>query len=409
MTGWLALGSKQTNADAAIAQVASRSVDPSGSILELGARQSDGRLAAAPPGISSSGGKGEAASLDLKVAKSGRTTGLTCAKISAMSLDVKVEYYTDCAETKPYLTKTYSNQLAISGNGFGDAGDSGALVVDAANAEPVGLFFAGGTDVSGVSQAIANPVGDVLSGLSSQVGGGTAYSFVGAADHAVSCLSYGDNTLATAQTHAMTGGERIRAEQALTQARLLVNPAAGILGAAAGKSSDHPGEAAVILYVDENMSVNAPATVDSVRTQIIPTTARAMALGTAPKALAQTSFPGIPASVLNAAVAVKQQTARSLMRRNPAFFGVGVGQSLDSPKEAALVIYVDRKRIPAQLPETAGGLRTRYVVMDRLHVTRSYAAPVRSEMHCMARPAQGRQNGFDPLSLFKPRSLKLDF
>ena len=80
LTGWLALSSKQTNADAAIAQVTSRAVDPSGGILELGGRQVDGTLAAAPPGISSTGGRGETASLNLQVAKSGRTTGLTCGR-----------------------------------------------------------------------------------------------------------------------------------------------------------------------------------------------------------------------------------------------------------------------------------------------------------------------------------------
>jgi hypothetical protein len=96
------------------------------------------------------------------------------------------------------------------------------------------------------------------------------------------------------------------------------------------------------------------------------------------------------------------------MRRNPAFFGVGVGQSLDNPKEAALVLYVDRTRIPADLPQIVGGLRTRYVVMDRLHVTRSYAKPGQSRLHCMPHPAAGQPAGFDPLDLFRTRSLKLN-
>jgi hypothetical protein len=112
LTGWLALSSSATNADAAIAQVDSGAVSTTGSILELGVRQADGSLGAAPPGISATGGKGEAASLNLVVAKSGRTTGLTCASVSALDLDVTVDYYLDCAETKPYLTKTYTNQLA---------------------------------------------------------------------------------------------------------------------------------------------------------------------------------------------------------------------------------------------------------------------------------------------------------
>jgi hypothetical protein len=101
----------------------------------------------------------------------------------------------------------------------------------------------------------------------------------------------------------------------------------------------------------------------------------------------------LTAAALGSAIAVKRQVVRGLMKRNPAFFGVGVGQSLDNPREAALVIYVDRKLLPAELPQTVGGLRTRYVVMDRLHVTRSYAAAAPSGQHCMAHPA-ARHGGF---------------
>jgi hypothetical protein len=86
------------------------------------------------------------------------------------------------------------------------------------------------------------------------------------------------------------------------------------------------------------------------------------------------------------------------MRQNPAFFGVGVGQSLDNPHEAALVIYVDRNRLPAKLPATVDGLRTRYVVMERLHVTRSYATPSPSRIHCMAHKPTGQPVQSDPHS-----------
>ena len=408
LTGWLALSSNQTNADAAIAQIASGAVNLSGSILELGARQADGTLAAAPPGVSSTGGKGENARLELTVAKSGRTTGLTCASVSALNLDVRVDYFQDCAETRPYLTKTFTNQIAISGNRISDAGDSGALLVDTTNAEPVGLYFAGGTDVSGVSQGVANPVSDVLSELSAQVGGGTSYTFVGGADHAVSCLSYGDSTVSAAQARTLADAEISRAQQALSQARMLVNPSAGILGVATGKSSDHPGEAAVIVYVDESMTVSAPATVDGVRTLMIPTNAHAVAFGSAPQVVSVSAAKALTVAALNAATAIKQSVARNLMRRNPAFFGVGVGQSLDNPKEAALVIYVDRKSVPAELPQIVGGLRTRYVVMDRLHVTRSYTAPAQPRLHCMPHPAAVQPAGLDPLDLFRTRSLKLN-
>jgi hypothetical protein len=405
LTGWLALSSSTTNADAAIAQADSGTVSATGSILELGARQADGTLASAPPGTSSTGGKGETATLDLTVAKSGRTTGLTCASVSALDVDVNVDYYLDCAETKPYLTKSYTNQVAISGNQFSDAGDSGSLVVDAGNAEPVGLFFAGGTDAAGVSQGVANPAPDVLNELSTQLGGGTSYTFVGGADHQVSCLNYGDSTVTVAQAGALSGEETVHAQQAMAQARTLVSSSTGILGVGAGKSSDHAGEGAVILYVDEGMTVQAPATVDGVRTLVVPTNARAVAVGSAPLTAMDTAVAPLQAAVLNAAIAVKRQNAQRLMKQNPAFFGVGVGQSLDNPKEAALVIYVDRKRVPVQLPATVGGLRTHYVVMDRMHVTRSYATAVPAKSRCiLQKPAAG----FDPVSVLGPRSLGLN-
>ena len=59
LTAWLPLSSSSTNVDAAIAQVDSGAVNTSGEIQELGALQGNGTLAAAPPGISSTGGKGE--------------------------------------------------------------------------------------------------------------------------------------------------------------------------------------------------------------------------------------------------------------------------------------------------------------------------------------------------------------
>jgi hypothetical protein len=400
LTSWLPLSSSSTNADAAIAMVTGSAVDTSGNILELGTRQADGTLGAAPPGISSTNGKGEAASLGLMVAKSGRTTGLTCAGISALSLDVNVDYYTDCAETKPYLTKTYTNQLAISGNQFSDAGDSGSLVVDTADAEPIGLFFAGGTDLAGVTQGVASPAPDVLAELAAQVGSGATYSFVGSADHPVSCLNYGDNTVSLAQARTLSDAEISRSQTALAQARLLINPSAGILGVATGKSSDRPGEGAILIYVDESFGAAGPAvpaTVEGVRTVVIPTSARAVALGSAPPAAleAGSGVPGLPAATLAQAIAAKRIAARSLMAQNSAFFGVGVGQSLDNPREAALVIYVDRKKVPAQLPNSIEGLRTRYILMDRLHVTRSYAQGVSSRSRCMT-PESPDKRSFDP-------------
>ena len=147
-------------------------------------------------------------------------------------------------------------------------------MVDTSDAEPVGLFFAGGITTGGVSEGVANPVSDVLSELSTQVGNGTSYTFVGTADHQVSCLNYGNATVTAAQARTLSNAENDRIEQAMAQARTLVNPSTGILGVAPGKSSDHAGEGAIVLYVDQNMNVSAPATISGVRTDVIPTTAQ---------------------------------------------------------------------------------------------------------------------------------------
>jgi hypothetical protein len=162
-----------------------------------------------------------------------------------------------------------------------------------------------------------------------------------------------------------------------------------------GKSSDRAGEAAIIIYVDENLQPTVPITVEGVRTLVVPSSAVAVAFGAAPLTNANNAQP-LPASTFNEAVSIKQQISRSLMQRNPAFFGVGVGQSLDNPREAALVIYVDRNQLPSVLPATIDGLRTRYVVMERLHVTRSYAVPFEPRGHCMPHPAAN--SGGTPLS-----------
>ncbi len=401
LTGWLPLSSSRTNADAAIAQVASRSVDPSGSILELGSRLPDGSLAAAPPGISSTSGNGETASLALRVAKSGRTTGLTCGEVSAIDVDVEVDYFTDCAETHPYLTKTFTHQIAISGNRFSDAGDSGSLIVDAANAEPVGLYFAGGLDSSGVSHGMANPAPEVLRELSTQLGAGLSYTYVGGPDHPVSCLSFGNSTIAFAQARTLSNLQIAHVQQALVAARQLVNPSKGILGVAMGKSSDQPGQAAVLIYVSPGFSAALPPTISGVRTVVIPSTAQAVALGTSPMTASLSEAFPLTATELAPALAAKSRLASDLLR-NSAYFAVGVGQSLDNPSEAALVIYVDRHDVPSNMPATLDGLRTRYILMDRLHVTRGYAAGFQPRRHCMP---HHEAPSSDPARLFRPQPI----
>jgi hypothetical protein len=382
LTGYPSLTSPTTNVDAAIARVTRGAIDTRGSILELGSKQLDGTLAAAPPGISSTGGKGETAYLGMTVAKSGRTTGLTCAAVSAISVDVTVDYFSDCAETSHAFSKTFTNQIAIAGPNFSDAGDSGALVVDTANAEPVGLFFAGGTDANGIEHAIANPASDVLSTLNSQVSGAngqTSYNFVGGTDHPVSCLNYGGNrsssdTISPAAVESLSASEKERQDSALPLAQLLLNPATGVVRVAAAASKDHPGEAAIAFYTVEpqpNSTLSLPNSLASLPTVILPS--NEFLANASPKAAS-----------LAQALAVKQRNAATLLKSDPAIFGVGVGQSLDSPADAAILLFVDRHKVAGKLPETIEGQRVRVLLMDRLHVTRSHGQPARKSGSCLS-------------------------
>lgn len=391
LTGYPAMSSPATNVDAAIARVSPAMVDAKGSILELGAKQQDGTLAAAPPGISSSNGRGEPATLGMMVAKSGRTTGLTCAAVSAVNVDVVVDYFSDCAETEHAMTKTFTNQIAIAGTNFSDAGDSGALVVDTANAEPVGLFFAGGTDANGVEQAIANPAGEVLAALDAQVpgvGGQTSYSFAGGADHPVSCVSYdapksGEEAL---NSLAISATERERVEAGVLQAQSQLFRIPGVQRIGAADSRDVPGEGAIAIYVDgaSNLASSGviPPTIGGVTTLVLTARGGASEAGSYPGSATLPAQPR-PAS-LSQVVAVKRRNAAVLMKSNPAIFGVGVGQSVNNPNDSALMLFVDRKKNTGSLPSFIEGQRVRVVLMDRLHVTRSHGQASRMASTCLA-------------------------
>jgi hypothetical protein len=384
------LRSAQTNVDAGLASVAPGMVDPDGSILQFaapGRASANEMLGAAPP----VGGTGEALSASnlsgLRLAKSGRTTGLTCSTVAAVDLSVKVDYFKDCAETQPYYTKTFANQIGIAGDRFSDSGDSGALVVDAANAEPVGLFFAGGTDGDGHGLSIANPISDVLDELGSQAG--SAMSVVGSAtQHPVACVRY-DSTTAS-KVAPISSAAQSRAEYAAeTAGASLVNAERGILGVSAGGSLDSPGEPVVIVYVDKTRpAVEVPEVIDGVRTQVIATDAATLARDTAPATPEPPDGIALSANVLAGGEAVVKQYASNLLT-DPSIFGVGVAQSLDNPRDPALLVLVDPEIAPRAMPATIGGLRVRYMKLHRFHVTRSKYAGLNAAPSCALKKIVG--------------------
>ena len=195
---WVPLNTTATNVDAALANTSSANVDASGAVIALGtAGGSNNPIGAAAP-VAGTGEVLTAANVNnIHVAKSGRTTGLTCTTVDTIDSSVKVSYYKDAAETQPYYSKTYTGQIGMPGNYFSDAGDSGSLVVDTANAQPVALFFAGSAGTATQpGESFAQPIGEVLTQLAqfSTAPPGTTFTIVGGSPHTVNCLDYDANT-----------------------------------------------------------------------------------------------------------------------------------------------------------------------------------------------------------------------
>jgi hypothetical protein len=281
----------------------------------------------------------------------------------------------------------------MPGASFADSGDSGALVLDASNAQPVGLFFASGADDSNHGFSVANPIQNVLSelGQKSQADG-QEFQIAGGAPHPVTCSNYDEHTpppVAGVSPSLMTAAK----SAAESAAALLLNN--GILGTAPGKSMDSPGEAAIIVYVDKNKpGIAVPKVINGVRTVVIPTDVATVNARNAPTTLPQLEGIHLPADVLRAAAAVQRQSAPQLMA-DPAFFGVGVTQSYDNPAEAALLVLVDLTKTPRSMPGVAGGLRIRYMRINRLHVTRSKFAPVQQAPRCALPNQQAAEHESD--------------
>jgi len=137
------------NIDAGIAEVVTDMVDVSGAILSVGT-------------ISSST---TSASINQKVKKMGRTTGLSRAKVDGLNATVSITYGNECAGGVAF-TKTFTGQIVTTNRRckFLDGGDSGSLMVEDVDTDPraVGLLYAGSAFCSRFAIAVANPIDDVL-------------------------------------------------------------------------------------------------------------------------------------------------------------------------------------------------------------------------------------------------------
>jgi hypothetical protein len=344
--------------DAAIAKAVSGSVDPLGNILYLGDPDANGVPVPAAP----HGGNGITAIVGMAVAKSGRSTGLTCSTVMAVAMAVNgVQYQKGCS-TGTMFTVNYTNQVVISGGSFSAEGDSGSLIVSQSSADPVALLYVGSD-----TDAVGNPVSDVLNFFGS---GGSAVTFVGAGTHAVKgcTLPVQPAAVSTTQPAATVAPEALQHAAAVRDAHapeLLAHPEVQAVGV--GASRDNPHEAAILFFVTAGQPrTNIPAQVDGVRTRIVEgqlfaargalsadETARLeRSVGTGPEV-----YPISDAEMARAKTVHAAHTQELLSQ--PGVQGVGITSSVDAPGEAALMIFLVRGETHNPIHPVIDGLRTR--------------------------------------------------
>jgi len=346
-----------SNVDAAIAQVVPGQVDSSGNILYLG---SSADVNGVPSAGAPHAGSGVAATVNLAVAKSGRSTGLTCATVSSVNTSTSIGYTKNCDGSGTPFTVQYKNQVVVSGD-FGAPGDSGALIVTQNTADPVALLY-GGSD----TEAVANPVAPILSLFSS---GGNTTTFVGGAAHQVIGCSLPNAPLSVSNAVPAAAAEVVKAAVAVRDARsaqLLAHPEVQAVGV--GASYDNPVEAAIVFFVTKGQPhADIPAQVDGVRTRIVEgdlfvRRGAISAADTTANEQAAEIFPRLTSAISQAeferAKAVHDAHADEWMAQT-GVQGVGITSSVDSPGEAALMIFVIRGEQRPAIPAVMEGLRTR--------------------------------------------------
>jgi hypothetical protein len=344
--------------DAALAQIVNGQVDTGGNILLLGATATTGIPNAGAPHA----GIGVPAAPAQAVAKSGRTTGLTCSTVLGTNVSASVDYYQHCGDTTKAFTVNYTDLVSVTGGSFSASGDSGSLIVTQSTADPVALLFAGSD-----TDAVGNPVSEVLNAFPGA--GNTTPTFVGGAAHPViGCTlpaqpqsAIAPRTQVTAEKmHAASLARDVEAPQ------LLANGAIHAIGL--GESYDHPGEGVLLLFVNRGTAPNTvPQSVDGIRTRVIEGDAWLYRGLLSNEETTQMMQGVAQPKMVYALLAGEMERAKPIhaghtaeLLKNPDVVGVGITSSVDSPGEAALLIYVKRGAASREsLPLQIDGLRTR--------------------------------------------------
>lgn len=367
--------------DAALAQVITNKVDSSGNILFLGATLDANNVPV--PGAPHAGAPVSPA-INHPVAKSGRSTGLTCSTISSISTMTSVVYQRTCTTDPNAATFTvnYTNLVSVLGGSFSAEGDSGSLIVTQDTADPIALLFAGSD-----TDTVGNPVSDVLSFF---VGAGNATpTFVGGAAHAVIGCTLPTKPASAIETLAATAVAAEALQKATVardahRAELLSHPEVQAVGV--GASYDNPKEGAILFFVTKGQRhTDIPAQVDGVRTRIMEGdlfASRGAVSAAESAALEQSAAPpqllySISDAEAARAKVVHTAHAASLMKQS-GVQGVGISSSVDSLGEAALMIFTIRGAPQDPIPPVIDGLRTRVRESSRFHAGYGDSQPHRA-------------------------------
>lgn len=246
--------------DAAIAQVVAGAVDPKGEIIGLGGVASDGSYIPAAPANSIA-----TATVGMPVAKSGRTTGLSCSSVIAVAARVCIEYGPDCGNPSTYNV-CFSGQVITGGSSFARPGDSGSLILDADTAQPLAMVVGGNGQFTS-----ANPVGDILNAL--KTGTGSTFRFVGAGQHRINCAPPG----AVSREELMGTSPAVPNEeiahaievQKRNESVIMRDPAVLAIGIGRDENSGHP---AVLVFLDQaKLHIPLPAALEGVPVRLIKT------------------------------------------------------------------------------------------------------------------------------------------
>jgi hypothetical protein len=271
------------------------------------------------------------------------------------------------------------------GAAFSAEGDSGSLIVTQNTADPVALLFAGSD-----TDTVGNPVSDVLT-TSKFLGPGNAVPiFVGsAAPHAVIGCTLPVKLAGATQTLAATAiaSEKLQSATVARDAHapeLLSHPEVQAVGV--GASYDNPAEAAILFFVTKDQPrTNIPAQVEGIRTRIIEGelfVSRGALSAEESAALEKSAGPPQLVYAISEAETARAKVVHTAhfeeLLKRAGVHAVGISSSVDSPGEAALMIFVIRGAAHDPVPPVIDGLRTRVRESSPFRVGRGDATPRRA-------------------------------